>query len=245
MKKVLTYSLYILAFLLFIGGMTCLLILTRREKEMLDCNAIEISISGDHEFVSEEDVQAVLDRMEEYIGQRLYFIDLYRIETALNAQEAIAETQAWVTRDGLLHVDVRQREPVLIVTNGKGEGYYADIDGNVFTSRSDYKADVPEIECKLIKGMNQEWLKDAIALVYRLSNDKVWNERINSYSIAENDDLILHSQNEKFIFGDFSEVDRKLRYINEYFARISPLDEAYKTVNVKYKGHILCRKKGI
>lgn len=245
MKKVLTYTLYILAFLLFFGWMAALLVLTDREKQLLDCNAIDITVSGEDEFVSTEDVQKVLDRLEEYIGQRLYSIDLYRIESALNAQEAIAESQAWITRNGLLHVDVRQRKPVLMVTNGKGEGYYADIDGNIFSCKSDYKADVPEIECKLVRGMDQEWLKQAIALVYRLSQDEVWHERINSYSIAENDDLILHSQNEKFIFGDFSEVDRKLRYIDRYFTRISPLDEGYRTVNVKYKGHILCRKKGI
>lgn len=245
MKKVLEYSLTIIAFLIFFGGMAALLVLTSKEKAMLDCNTIEITISGEDEFVTEEHVKDVLDRLDEFIGQRLYSIDLYRIESALNAREAIAESQAWVTRDGLLHVEVRQRKPVLMITNGKGEGYYADINGNIFSSTSGYKADVPEIECKLVKGMNQEWLKDAIALVYRLSRDKVWSERIKSYSIAENDDLILHSQNEKIIFGDFSEVNRKLRYIDKYFSQISPLDRTYKTVNVKYKGHILCRKKGI
>lgn len=91
--------------------------------------------------------------------------------------------------------------------------------------------------------MDREWLLAAIDFVHKMSRDDHWNSRIVSYSVANNDDFILHSEKEEIIFGDFRDIDRKLRYLDKYFTKIQPREDGYKIVNIKYKGQIICRKK--
>ena len=244
MKRRLKNILYIVALTVFLVGTGLLLHFSGKYNHSIACNKIEMSISENHKFISEETCTNNLKRAYGVIiGERLEDLDLFRIESILELNLAIENCEAWVTKDGVLHIEIQQREPVMKVMDKKANAYYVDREGIIFPVSEDYEADVPVILCDTAKGMNQEWLTEAIALVYELSNSEKWKSRINRYSVDENNDLLLHSDKEKIIFGDLKNKERKLAYLDKYYSEIRPLDKEYKVVNLKYKGQIICRKK--
>ncbi len=246
MKQSLKISLYTLSFLIFFSGIGGLLVLTAGDEHEVACNNISIKINGPHHFISEEDVTKSIKRNHSMIiGERLSDIDLFSLESTLKLNQAISDAQAWTTKDGTLHIKIIQREPVLKILDAHGEGYYSDENGIVFPLSKHYDADVPVIRCSKSKAMDQEWFVNALSLVKLLSGKEKWNERIVSYSVLGNEDFVLHGEKEKIILGDFSDIDRKLRYLDGYFTKIKPLGNEYKIVNLKYKGQIICRKKDI
>ncbi len=244
MKPSLKNWLYGLFLLVFFTGMGSLLVLSGRANREIDCKDIQISIAGKHMFIEEEEIRKTISSYYGVIvGERLEDLDLNRIENILDLKPAIKKSEAWVTKDGVLHIDIDQRDPVLKVMDGKGNGYYADIDGIVFPLSPLYEAEVPQIQCTQAKGLSIQWLTDAIDLVHYISRSDKWKDRIIGYGVAENDDFILFSDQERIIFGDFKDRERKLAYLDKYFTRIQPRGEEYKIVNLKYKGQIICRKK--
>ena len=244
MKPTLKTWLSGLFLLVFFTGTGSLLILSGRSNYETDCKDVQISIPGKHQFIEEEEIRRALSTCYGVIvGERLEDLDLNRMENILDLRPAIKKSEAWVTRDGVLHIEIRQRDPVMKVVDGKGNGYYADADGIVFPLSKIYEADVPEIRCEQAKGLSIQWLTDAIDLVHYLSRNEKWSSRIIAYGVAENDDFILFSEQERIIFGDFKNRSRKLDYLDKYFTRIQPRGEEYKLVNLKYKGQIICRKK--
>lgn len=246
MKQSLKISLYTLSFLIFFTGMGGLLVLTSGDEHSVACNDISIKINGPHHFISEDDITKSIHRNHAtIIGERISEIDLFSLESSLKLNQAIYDAQAWTTKDGTLHIEITQREPVLKILDSHGEGYYSDEDGIIFPLSKHYDAEVPVIRCSKSKGMDQEWFVNALSLVKLLSRKDKWNERIFSYSVLENEDFVLHGEKEKIILGDFSDIDRKLRYLDEYFTKIKPLGNEYKLVNLKYNGQIICRKKDI
>ena len=244
MKRTLKIISSVLALCVFFVGTGVLIYLSDKKDRSIACNKIDISISEKHRFISEEDI---LNRLRSaygvIIGERVKELDLYRIESILELNLAIKNCEAWTTKDGILHIDIEQREPVMKVMDRKKNAYYVDKDGIIFPVTEDYEAQVPVILCDTAKGMNQDWLSAAIDLVYELSSSAKWKERIVSYSVEENNDFVLHSDKEKIIFGDFKDKKRKLAYLDKYYSEIRPLDKEYKVVNLKYKGQIICRKK--
>ncbi len=244
MKTSLKNWLYSLLILTALAGTGVLLVLTGRENAVIDCNSVDVQLPGEQCFITQADVLEYLEGgYGVVIGKRIQDIDLQHVEEILNIRPSIEKSEAWVTKDGTLHITVYQRTPVLKVLNDKGKGYYADAEGIIFPLSEHYDADVPVILCPTNKGLSIRWLTDAIALVHHLSHNPKWADMIKGYGVAENDDFILFSEKERIIFGDFNDRDKKLSRLDKYFSQIQPRGDEYKIVNLKYKGQIICRKK--
>ena len=73
-----------------------------------------------------------------------------------------------------------------------------------------------------------------------------WEERISSISVSPSGMLTLVPEEgkEHFIFGRPENIEEKFGKMNEYYKRIKPAVEEglYSSVNVQYKGQIICRK---
>ena len=146
MKKTVAYILAALLSVLFCVGMVLLYRNMRQEQALTTCNQLEVSFSDTLRFVSEEDIREYLDtRYGSYIGQRLDSVQLSRIEDLLAERSAVQGGEAWTTADGVLHVRVTQRAPVLRFQDGK-RSFYVDAEGNIFPPHDSYIASVPTVE---------------------------------------------------------------------------------------------------
>ena len=241
MKKAVSIVLTVLFFLVFFAGMGVLLHFSKQEVHGIACKELQVSIPGPHQFLTEDDVRGYVDNFYGiYVGQRLEDVNIGSIEKMLLTKAQVRDADVWITDDGVLHVEVIQRDPVMRLEKG-GNGCYADREGNLFPLCEDYVADVPVISCEPSRGADPQWLAQTIKLVRKISESSVWKKRIGEFEVEDNGDIILIGDGLRIVYGDFSDSARKFAAMEKYFSRIAPTHD-YNSVNVKYKGQIICRK---
>jgi len=233
----------------------------REVRSHIACTELKVDIldSAKLGFVTEADIRGILkDEYGVFIGQRLDSVGLARIERILDGRSAVLKSEAYTTSDGLLHIEITQREPLVRFNNGI-VSFYADETGYIFPPVEGYEADIPivtgSIPLEIPKGYKGEpktpkeklWLSGIIDLLKYLDSDKMWNSALKSVTVDEKGDLVLYpvKGKERFLFGRPEDVRDKFRRLEDYYRYIAPTKEDgyYTIVNVKYDGQIVCRKK--
>lgn len=256
MKKAVKYLLFALSLALFLCITALVLIQARERRHLMTCKSVEISFKDTLNFVSEDDVRTYLKRdCPVLIGQRVDSIRLYEIEKALDSRSAILSAQAW-TSDSVLHISIRQREPVARMETAD-HAFYIDDRGFIFPVQGDCGKTFPLVQGHLplhepvgYKGLSsteegQEWVEKMLTLIAYMKKSK-WDGRIAKMTVLADGDIVMTpvEGRENYIFGRPENVQEKFARMNEYCKRIKPAveDDYYASVNVKYKGQIICRK---
>ena len=218
-------------------------------RDKVLCNALDVQFKDAYEFVTAEDIRSFLDRKYGvYIGMRLDSLDLGRMERMLEEKSVVKKSEAWTTRDGVLHISIVQRAPALRFQRG-GQGFYIDNTGYVFPLHSSYTAPVPLIEGNippLEDGLNSDWSAGILELSSYLASSKVWKDRIEKICVNDKGEVELRpvEGKERFIFGFPDDIRAKFEKMGKYYTHIKPSKEEgyYKSVNLKYNKQIICRK---
>ena len=232
MKKGLRISLVTVIILLVAVGMFFLGKGTDRDHGMRTCTGLDIAVldSASLGFVTVADVKEIIDKeYGVYIGKPLDSLNLKKIETLLVGRSAILTGEAFTTEDGLLHIYITQRGPIVRFKTPDG-GYYADETGYIFPLHPKYdskvtliQGDIPLVIPPGFKGEpateeEKVWLKDVIGFVKSLTEDKKW-EGAFSRIVFEKDGLVLYPSKgkERFIFGGPDDFAGKLERIEKYY----------------------------
>ena len=228
----------------------------RRE---VTCNGLEaiIADSLERKFVTPEDIQDWMADYGTYLGLRLDSVDLKKVEAVIDGKSAVRKSQAWLTDDGILHVSVTQREPMVRFQSAAG-GFYADAEGFLFPLQQRHTARVPIVDGYLpiklgkdFKGVpeteqERQWVLSVLDLVRWLDARKQWNDLVGQISARKDGNLVLvpREGDERFIFGSPTDIEAKFGRIRTYYESIAPSRETpYKTVDVRYDGQIICKNK--
>ena len=230
-----------------------------RQRHLTTCKGLEVTIldSLQRSFVSVEDVKRYMADYGDYIGQRIDSVNLTKIEDLLDGRSAIRKSEAYVTRDGTLHIDITQREPALRFHTG-GNGFYADESGFLFPLQSKYTARVPIIDGavpvtvpKGFKGRpeapkEQEWLSEVMDLVRFIARDRNFKDAFSQITVLRGGELVLIPRTgpERFLFGQPRGFEDKFERIRTYYEAIAPSKDPgyYRNVDVRYDKQIICRK---
>ncbi|MCQ2182364.1 MAG: hypothetical protein MJY89_03050 [Bacteroidales bacterium] len=258
MKKVLKYVFFCLFVAGFCTGMAFLARNVRGTRTSLVCRDMEITFLDTLGFVSEKDVKDYI--REEYgacFGAVLDSIRLESIESIVESKSAISNCEAWVTDDGILHIDILQRMPAVHFQKGS-HGYYADDRGYIFPLHPEYTADVPLVKGNLpvevedgYRGeapseSGREWIGKVLRLLTYMQENGEWKTNFDGVEVAGNGDIVLLpvSGEERFVLGKPEMIEDKFSRIHKYYTLIkASKGEIYGTVNVKYKGQIVCKTK--
>ena len=208
-------------------------------------------------FVGREDVEKWLDQeYRAYAGLPLDSVDLTRIEKIVTGHSAVKNCEAWLTDDGILHIELSQREPVVRFDTGSN-AYYADATGFIFPLQARGSVDVPVVDGKLplnvprgYKGVVQNpaekaWMDRILNLVTHMRGT-VWEKNIRKITASADGDLVLYPREgkERFLFGQPVRVEEKIRLMENYYEAVAPSKEAgyYSTVDLRFGGQLICRK---
>ncbi len=230
-------------------------------RKSIRCTELKVAVldSMENSFVSRGDIRSYLDKeYGEYIGEVMDSIDLVRIEDIVDSRSAVLKSQAYVTRDGILHVDVTQRKPVVRFQKKDG-GFYADADGYIFPLQRTYASHVQIIDGNIPLAANsgykgeiadpkeKAWFESMMRVVNYIENSRTWRDKIVQISIDEGKDIILipRKGNERFLFGQPTDIEEKFRKMEKYYTHIIPAkgEGYYRTVDLKYRDQIVCNVK--
>lgn len=215
--------------------------------------AIENDSPQGRRFLEDEELIALVkQRSGNIVGRKVAGFDIYALEKDLDNTSCILKSQVYVDNEGVLHIQVSERKPFVRLQTANS-AYYADREGKLFPLQSHYSAWVPVVEGKLpiesghaMGKAEQDWMKSMIALVAAFQDNSKWKNRCTQIHIDKDGraSLVLDGYSERFILGDFNEVEKKQRKIEQYISLIRPQlaeGKTYKSVNVRFNGQIICQ----
>ncbi len=229
-------------------GRTC------QGKGTLDVLVVD---SLERRFVTREDIERWLEtEYRAYAGLPLDSVNLDRIESIICAHSAVRDCEAWLTDDGILHVALSQRQPVMRIQDGQN-GYYSDAEGFLFPLQARGSVQVPVVDgylpIKVPRGYKgaltdpkeATWLNQMLGMVNTI-HGSIWEENISQITVNKDGDLVLipREGKERFLFGAPTRVQDKLELMTAYYESVAPSKEPgwYTLVDVRHRRQLVCRR---
>jgi cell division protein FtsQ len=245
-------SLYLVIMPAFLGHMIA----------SVPCGGISISIndSSDYHFVSKREIAGLVSQINaNIIGQPVSKIPLSAIENRISQLRELKEAEVYTTIDGILHVSVDQRDPIMRVIAGGGD-YFVDEEGIVVRRRGLYTPRLHivtgniRITTPMLSGVSvldtsikHSILKNIYQLVEYLNHDNFWSAGIDQIYIDNDDeiDLIPRLGNHVVHLGTIENFEGKLRNLETFYKKVLPEVgwNKYELINLEFKDQIVCRKR--
>lgn len=257
LRKILTYSGWVLLVALFSAYFYFASLLTHRGKEGDVCQRITVSIldSTINRFVSKDEVKEIISESELSVeGKELNRINLYDLEQLLNRRSAIKFSDVSMDREGNLFVDITQRRPLLRIQGEEG-GFYVDESCYIFPLVSSFTSYVPvvtgDIPFTLKSGQRgkvdeegEKWLRSMLNFGEYLRNHEFWSSQVQQIDILPNGDLTLYMRvgDQTVLFGDIDNMDYKFKKLEAFYRNAVPIHgwNKYSEINLKYSDQVVC-----
>src|SRR5690554_3466503 len=110
-----------------LSGLVFLMSFISIKSNDLACSDLHVLIPGEQSFVIREDIdQLLMEKHGEIVGRTLVSLPIHEIEQDLQAIPFIEHAMVNVDMNGVMTVNIKQREAALRVINARGEDFYID-----------------------------------------------------------------------------------------------------------------------
>ncbi|WP_207428592.1 cell division protein FtsQ/DivIB [Pedobacter sp. SYSU D00535] len=252
-KAVLTVFLWIIS----IGGVVALMSFIEVKKGDAKVTDIKVLIPGMESFIDRDEIDAIiLQNSGRLIGRSLASVDIQEIEEAIIANPYIKDAKVYADMDGVISIQIDQREPVLRILNYVNQDYYIDKEGLKVPVSHSYTPHVLVANGFIMEGFNgkvdtmqTKLAKDLYKTAVFIERDTLWKEQIEQLYVNEQREIemIPRVGNHKIILGDADSLKNKFRNLLIFYKKAIPRVgwDAYKTINIKYSNQIVCVKSGL
>lgn len=208
------------------------------------CTGVEVTIldAGRKKYVQKQEIkQYVTTTYGNMVGVPVDEIQLASIEQTLLEHPMLRQAEAWCTPEGVLHLEVVQREPVLRVLGV--ENYYIDSDRKRMPVRTTTAAYVPIVTGRVSQRFASEELFDFVCW---MEQDNYWCAQIEQIHVVSphHVELIPRVGSGVVILGSLDNYVGKLRKLKKlYQDGFSTFGwEEYKEIDLRFRGQVVCRR---
>jgi len=240
-----------------------------KEQDAQLCKALDVKVNqdGDLYFIDKLDIAQLLkDRGDSIVGQPKATVNITDIERSLNSHAAISKAEVSMSIDGVVKVDVKQRNPVIRVINADGDSYYLDDEGKLMPLSDKYTMKVVVANGNIIEPYSKYFmhsmadiakdstlkatsmLDELYAMATYIHADGFWRSQVQQiYINSEKDmEIVPMAGNQKIIFGDTTAMDEKFKKLLTFYREglnTTGWWDKYSVINLKFKNQIVCTKK--
>jgi cell division protein FtsQ len=208
---------------------------------------------GESDFIKEKDIQLIIKRAFEadLSLSKVGAVDVKRVEAVLETDPFIENAEAFI--DASSNLKITQREPILRVIDNNGLNYYLDKYGIRMPLSKYFSARVPIVTGAVPPHVNdfllrkKYGLKDVFLLVQRLNADPFFAPMVQQIVMDASGEftLIPILGDQKIRIGTLDDLDEKLERLKIFYKEAMPYEgwKTYRSISVKYKNQIVCKKK--
>jgi len=245
------------AWVLSLAGVIVLMSFVETKRHTTKCTNVKIFIPGADNFIEREEIDDILKINQGIlIGKHMDQINLDEIEENIKANPYIAYAKVFGDMNGVIHIEIEQREPVLRIINAGGQDFYVDREGLKMPVSTNFTANVLVANGNIAEFFNGrlDTLKSSLAEdLYKtalfIRADTLWDAQIEQLYVAENKDIELVPRvgNQRIILGDADSLQLKMRNLRAFYKQAMPTVgwDAYKTINIKYTNQVVCERNKI
>lgn len=242
------------AWAICLSGVIVLMSFIDIKKKDVKCTHVKILIPGADNFIEREEIDAILKQSQgNLIGKILADINTHEMESAIKANPYIAFAKVYADMDGVINIQIKQRQPVLRIINAGGQDYYIDRDGLKMPMSPNFTANVLVATGDILEGFGgriDTLITPLVADLYKtalfLKQDTLWDAQIEQIFVNSKRDieLIPRVGNQRIILGNADSLAVKMGNLLAFYKQAMPQVgwNAYKTINVKYINQIVCEK---
>lgn len=201
-----------------------------------------IFVGENNNFIKQETVNKLLiENKTDVRSIAKEDLNLNRLECSINKHPMIEKSDVFVTVDGVLKAEVKQRTPVGRVFDDFNS-FYIDYEGNSMPLSEVNTARVPLVSGE-ITTKNKKRIAEVLKKIY---DDDFLKKNIIGVQILDGDDLLMKNRNFNYDieFGKMVNVDKKFKNYKAFFQK-AVLDSTllkYKRINLRFTQQVVCTK---
>ena len=246
-KHILFGSLWLIS----LGGLVTLMSFIEYKKAEVTCKDVKVYIPGNQYFIDREEVDNILGiKQHKLIGSKLKDINIHLLEQRLKANPFIESATVYADMDGIIRVEISQRQPVLRVMNQFDQNFYIDQHGlkvplsNNFTARviaaNGY---IDEVFGSKVDTLHTEIAREIYRTADFISKDSLWNAQIAQIYVDQDHqiELIPRVGTNRILLGNADSLETKFSNLLTFYKKAIPQVgwDRYKTINIKYANQVV------
>lgn len=231
------------------------------------CTKLSISIDGDNGnyFIENNDViQLLNDKDKQPVGKLLNEINTALLENIINSNPYVANAEVFSTLDGVLHITIRQRNPIIQILNNAGESYYIDEDAYLMPISENYTPDVIVASGQITEPYTRKKInsisfnpsdsvnkylvpEQLFSIAKYLQTDSVANALFTQIYVNENNEIELVPRigDHIILIGDAANFKKKVDMLLMLYRK--GLNKTgwtqYSSINLKFNNQVICTRK--
>lgn len=183
----------------------------------------------------------------------IYSQSLSEMEKKLYLEKHISEANIYGDLEGNIHVDVRQRTPIMRVFCWDGESYLVDQYACKMPLSGRFNPRLLVVNGRIAERMNKKSdtlysrvAKKAFDIALYVDKHEFWKAQIEQIFVSDSDAFILVPKvgSQLIEFGDAEDIQTKFQNLELFYQKVINFSgwNKYKFINVQYKNQIICRK---
>ncbi len=245
------YVLISFCWLVSIGGVVVLMSFIEIKKGEVLCKDVKIYIPGNQYFIDNKEIDNILGtKNHTLVGRPIEDINIQALESKLKANPFIETARVYTDMDGILRVEISQRQPIVRIMNMFDQDFYVDQHGYKLPLSDNFTARVLVANGYIDEpfGNKVDTLTTLLATeIYKtaayIKSDSLWDAQIAQIYINQDHEieLIPRVGNQRILLGDADSLDTKFRNLLAFYKKALPQVgwDAYKTINIKYVNQVI------
>jgi cell division protein FtsQ len=239
------------AWALSLGGLVVLLGFIEFKKSRVFCKEVKVYIPGNQYFIDKEEVDNILKiHRHQLVGRNMESINLHDLENRLKANPFIESARVYADMDGVIKVEISQRQPVMRVMNQAGQDFYIDQNGLKIPMSSNFTAKVmaangyiDEAYGGKLDTLHTDVARDLYKTAQFISKDSLWTAQIAQLYVNANHEieLIPRVGTNRILLGDADSLENKFHNLLVFYKQALPQVgwDRYKVINIKFANQVV------
>ncbi|MES2874369.1 MAG: cell division protein FtsQ [Bacteroidota bacterium] len=246
--------LYCLTWVVCLCGLVVLMSFISVKKTSQPCTDMKVMLPGNNNFIERDEVDRILlENSGTLVGRKLNEINIHKLENVLKANPFIEYAKVFADMNGVIHVDIRQRKPLIRIINMANVNFYIDEKGFKIPMSDNYTARVlvangliNEDFTGKVDTLSSQLARDLFRAAQFIKRDTLWNDQVEQLFVNVKGDIEIVPRvgDHKIILGSADSLETKFRNLLVFYKKAIPKVgwDTYKTINLKYANQIIGEK---
>ena len=234
-----------------ISGLVVLMGFIEVKKNSVVCSKVVIYIPGNQYFIDKDEVDHILGVTDNgLVGLKLENINIHALENKLKANPFIEFAKVYNDMDGVITVEISQRQPILRVMNRFDQDFYIDQHGLKIPLSDNFTAKVlvangfvDELFTNRVDSLHTDIAQQLFRTADFIRKDSLWNAQIVQIYVNQDHELELIPRvgNHRILLGNSDSLKVKFDNLLAFYKQALPQvgQDTYKTINLKYTNQVV------
>jgi len=228
------------------------------KQQDLVCGKLRITICDSlvNNFIQPADIEKILAAEKiKTIGERMCRINTYEMSQLLNTRDVIKNTSVFTSVDGVLHINVYQRRPIIQLQVAAGS-FYIDESGYIFPLPGTHTSQVPvitgKVPMKIPAGFRgnipetETFLQQAYRLALFLDGNSFWQSQVTRLEVTNANNVRMIPREGKHVvdMGSLDDFRYKFKKLFAFYSKVCEADDnIYERIDLRYSNQVVCTKR--